>query len=277
MFHDFKTGARALKDNDVGSFFKHSAAGVTNAAGTFFSAIGSSLIQVSGGEMHQSDYGPQGFAGSVKQGAKDLGLGFVEGFTGIVKTPQKGLRENGAKGLALGIVQGVGGILARPAAGVFKFVGSIGQGVHGEVVGAHKAEPIRYTRYLPSSKNITPYDERTSFYQYLCWNGHNEVDFPQDFILLEREGVPSLLFIVTVSYTLLCFELTNKREHTLKLKFRCRELEVKGMKLVLEEIEKLPQMDAGEISSLCRNFLENVYLEISRYNKEAGSMNQYFL
>jgi len=277
MFHDFKTGARALKENDVGSFFKHSTAAVSNSAGTIFSAIGSGLIQVSGGEMHSSETGPQGFKDSVKQGAKDLGLGFVEGFTGIVKAPQKGLRENGAKGLGLGILQGVSGIVARPAAGVFKFVGSIGKGIHGEVVGAHKALPMRYTRYLPSSRNIVPYDGVLSFYQYLCWKGHDDIDFLQDYLLLEKEGTSSLLLIVTVNYTLLCFNVFKKSSAERKLKFRRGQLELKGKDLVFQEIEELPQMDYPDIREQVRNFLENLYSEITRSNNESKKNSQYIL
>ena len=94
---------------------------------------------------------------------------------------------------------------------------------------------------------------------------------------MEKEGLPSLLLIVTVNYTLLCFDVYKHSSANLKLKFHCGELELKGKGIVFDMIEELPQMDYPDVKEQVRNFIENLYCEILRSNNESRKNSQYIL
>ena len=59
----------------------------------------------------------------IKSSAVAAGLGVVDGITGIVSQPVKGIKKEGIKGLFKGVTRGMIGLFLKPAAGVLEAAG----------------------------------------------------------------------------------------------------------------------------------------------------------
>ena len=57
------------------------------------------------------------FNSGIRIASKELGLGLVDGITGLVMQPMKGAEKGGAGGFVKGVGKGIGGLVAKPAAG----------------------------------------------------------------------------------------------------------------------------------------------------------------
>jgi len=71
-----------------------------------------------GDEVRQVDK-VTGFNSGMKTAAKEFGLGFYDGLSGLVTQPLKGARKEGAAGFLKGVGMGVGGLVLKPGAGTF--------------------------------------------------------------------------------------------------------------------------------------------------------------
>ncbi|KAH7045850.1 hypothetical protein B0J12DRAFT_627325, partial [Macrophomina phaseolina] len=74
-----------------------------------------------------------GIASGLKEAGKELGLGFYDGFTGLITQPIKGAIHEGPIGLAKGLVWGSLGVLIKPGAAVFGLPGYSFKGIYMEL------------------------------------------------------------------------------------------------------------------------------------------------
>ncbi|EOD46266.1 putative glycosyltransferase family 1 protein [Neofusicoccum parvum UCRNP2] len=74
-----------------------------------------------------------GLASGLKEAGKELGLGFYDGFTGLITQPIKGAYHEGPVGLAKGLVWGSLGVLIKPGAAVFGLPGYGFKGIYMEL------------------------------------------------------------------------------------------------------------------------------------------------
>lgn len=74
-----------------------------------------------------------GIASGLKEAGKELGLGFYDGFTGLITQPIKGAYHEGPVGLAKGLVWGSLGVLIKPGAAMFGLPGYSFKGIYMEL------------------------------------------------------------------------------------------------------------------------------------------------
>ncbi|EGX96337.1 glucosyl/glucuronosyl transferase, putative [Cordyceps militaris CM01] len=85
----------------------------------------------------------------IKVAGKELGYGFFDGISGLVRQPLHGAEKEGAVGLVKGFGKGIGGLILKPAAGIFGLPGYAMQGVHAEF-GKHMSRSVY--NYIISSR-----------------------------------------------------------------------------------------------------------------------------
>ncbi|KAJ6783777.1 hypothetical protein PWT90_07682 [Aphanocladium album] len=85
----------------------------------------------------------------IKVAGKELGYGFFDGISGLVRQPLHGAEKEGAVGLVKGVGKGIGGLILKPAAGIFGLPGYAMQGMHAEF-GKHMSRSVY--NYIISSR-----------------------------------------------------------------------------------------------------------------------------
>ncbi|KAJ3486582.1 hypothetical protein NLG97_g6585 [Lecanicillium saksenae] len=85
----------------------------------------------------------------IKVAGKELGYGFFDGISGLIRQPLHGAEKDGAVGLVKGVGKGIGGLILKPAAGIFGLPGYAMQGVHAEF-GKHMSRSVY--NYIISSR-----------------------------------------------------------------------------------------------------------------------------
>ncbi|ORX93206.1 hypothetical protein BCR34DRAFT_594746 [Clohesyomyces aquaticus] len=100
---------------------------------------------------------PKLYGGSgVRTAAKELGLGFYEGMTGLVTDPYKGAKKEGAAGFVKGIARGIAGVPLRVMGGVFAFPGYAMKGLYQEAL---KEKGAAVQNYIIAARISQGYDE----------------------------------------------------------------------------------------------------------------------
>ncbi|KAK8888552.1 hypothetical protein M9Y10_033283 [Tritrichomonas musculus] len=92
----------------------------------------------------------------VQRGFQQFGKGLLNGVTGIIMKPVKGLKKDGAKGFFIGLGKGVGGIITDPLAGVI----DASNGIVGEIKNAlsESRDSMRFPRVF-NNIQIQEYDD----------------------------------------------------------------------------------------------------------------------
>ncbi|KAF1988668.1 glycosyltransferase family 1 protein [Aulographum hederae CBS 113979] len=73
------------------------------------------------------------FKSGVRTAAKQFGLGFYDGITGLVTQPISGARKEGAVGLMKGFGKGIAGVALKPGAAIYGIPGYAMQGFYKEI------------------------------------------------------------------------------------------------------------------------------------------------
>lgn len=60
---------------------------------------------------------PRNVADGLAKGTRSLGLGMLQGVSGLFVQPARGYRESGALGLCKGVGKGIVGVAVKPTAG----------------------------------------------------------------------------------------------------------------------------------------------------------------
>ncbi|TGO38548.1 hypothetical protein BHYA_0072g00110 [Botrytis hyacinthi] len=100
-------------------------------------------------------------SGSIK-GAKSMGFGVVDGFTGFFTQPIKGAIQEGGKGFLKGVGKGTAGVITKPASGIFGLVSypalglykSLSTSTHHGTQGAILLAQREYGTYLAMTQQI---------------------------------------------------------------------------------------------------------------------------
>lgn len=85
------------------------------------------------------------FKSGMATAAREFGLGWYDGITGLVTQPYRGVKKHGAKGLPGAIGKGVGGLILKPSAGEqlpFSFYFCINRDIGTFGVGGYMCEGI---------------------------------------------------------------------------------------------------------------------------------------
>jgi hypothetical protein len=96
------------------------------------------------------------FSSGLQTAGKELGLGFFDGVTGLVKLPIQGAKDDGAKGFIKGVGRGVAGIVVKPSAGIYALPGYTMMGVYKEFQ-KHLGEGV--ATYILSARIAQGFDE----------------------------------------------------------------------------------------------------------------------
>jgi hypothetical protein len=96
------------------------------------------------------------FSSGLQTAGKELGLGFFDGVTGLVKQSIQGAKDDGAKGFIKGVGRGVAGIVVKPAAGIYALPGHTMMGVYKEFQ-KHLGEGV--ATYIRSARIAQGFDE----------------------------------------------------------------------------------------------------------------------
>ncbi|KAK3044534.1 hypothetical protein LTS18_001007, partial [Coniosporium uncinatum] len=96
-----------------------------------------------GDEVRQVDK-VTGFNSGMKTAAKEFGLGFYDGLSGLVTQPLKGARKEGAAGFLKGVGMGVGGLVLKPGAAIYGIPAYTMKGIHAEIQKQYGASTNNY-------------------------------------------------------------------------------------------------------------------------------------
>ena len=130
---------------------------VSRLSGTWYVGLrGFSGRQVS--ESNLDD--PHSVGSGLYNGTKSLGLELVQGTTGIVKVPQKTIRDSGKtfNSCVKGTCKGLIGFGMSPFTGLLKMVYSFSTGVKNQSGDIIPANRFRFPRYFNDMNVMEPYD-----------------------------------------------------------------------------------------------------------------------
>ncbi|KAF2203330.1 UDP-Glycosyltransferase/glycogen phosphorylase [Delitschia confertaspora ATCC 74209] len=111
-----------------------------------------------GDEVRQVDK-VTGFQSGVKTAAKELGLGFYEGITGLVMDPVRGAKKEGGVGFVKGVGKGIAGVPLRVMGGVFAVPGYAMKGLYQHALNG-RGENIQ--KYIIAARISQGNDEATN-------------------------------------------------------------------------------------------------------------------
>ncbi|OCL12779.1 glycosyltransferase family 1 protein [Glonium stellatum] len=92
----------------------------------------------------------------LKTAAKEFGIGFYEGMTGLVKDPYQGAKKEGAGGFLKGIGKGIAGVPIKTMAGVWAVPGYTFKGIYQEL---QKEKGATVQNYIIAARMAQGYDD----------------------------------------------------------------------------------------------------------------------
>ncbi|EYC32490.1 hypothetical protein Y032_0003g1609 [Ancylostoma ceylanicum] len=162
----------------VQSMFGHAVGGAAGAVGRITGTVGKGVAALTFDAEYQRkrqedlNRKPQSFGEGMARGVKGLGMGVVEGITGVVTKPIEGAKQEGGLGFVKGVGKGLIGVVTRPVSGVVDFASSTMHSVR-TVAGAGKeAGALRPPRVIRPDHIIRPY----SHYEALGFKIFNDTD-----------------------------------------------------------------------------------------------------
>ncbi|KAK6731863.1 hypothetical protein RB195_007989 [Necator americanus] len=149
----------------VQSMFGHAVGGAAGAVGRITGTVGKGVAALTFDAEYQRkrqedlNRRPQSFGEGMARGVKGLGMGVVEGITGVVTKPIEGAKHEGGLGFVKGVGKGLIGVVTRPVSGVVDFASSTMHSVR-TVAGAGKeAGALRPPRVIRPDHIIRPYSQ----------------------------------------------------------------------------------------------------------------------
>ncbi|VDM68157.1 unnamed protein product [Strongylus vulgaris] len=145
--------------------FGHAVGGAAGAVGRITGTVGKGVAALTFDTEYQRkrqedlNRRPQTFGEGMARGVKGLGMGVVEGITGVVTKPIEGAKQEGGLGFMKGVGKGLIGVVTRPVSGVVDFASSTMHSVR-TVAGAGKeAGALRPPRVIRPDHIIRPYSQ----------------------------------------------------------------------------------------------------------------------
>lgn len=165
----------------ISSFGFKTLTGITGSFGMFSGSIGRglSLLTLDRAYQHERRIDrarnkPRGVGSGLGLGFTQFARGILDGFTGVVTQPAKGLRSTGVRGFFKGVGLGVTGLLLKPLVGFTDIFTSSLEGARqaaakGSIFGneTQDIEPIRPPRLIPEDLTLRPYDFNSALGQSL--------------------------------------------------------------------------------------------------------------
>ena len=100
-----------------------------------------------------------GIQSGLRAAGEEFVYGIYDGWTGLVKHPYQGAKEDGALGFAKGVGKGVGGFVLKDLAAVFGPFGYTLKGIHKELIkGRQPTAFIRKARIIQGQKDMYALD-----------------------------------------------------------------------------------------------------------------------
>jgi len=148
------------------SLLKNSILGVFGSAAKITGSLGSGVAMLSMDEEYQEKRlqkkhkQASNVVTGVGAGLFELGVGILDGITGIVTEPIKGAVEEGGSGFVKGLGRGLLGVVVKPAVGVFDLASRTTEGIHNtpDALFTIKVEPKRFPRHFPPDNKLLPFN-----------------------------------------------------------------------------------------------------------------------
>ncbi|CAF4190264.1 unnamed protein product [Rotaria sp. Silwood2] len=157
------TGVRALFGSAVG--------GAAGAVSKITSVLGKGLATLTFDEDYKASRVRRKEPGAttashIAVGGKNVVMGFVHGFTGVVTKPIEGAKDSGASGFFKGLGKGFIGLVARPTGGVVDFASSSFDLIKRTAQQEELVRRVRYPRHINPDGLVRPYiaHEAMGFY-----------------------------------------------------------------------------------------------------------------
>ncbi|OMJ76662.1 hypothetical protein SteCoe_23935 [Stentor coeruleus] len=173
---------------------RHTVHGLFKSVGTLTGGIGRFLTALTLDSKFQTkmrvlkNRRADNFGDKLKIGFKQLSYGFVQGITGLVTAPIEGIKQGGFPGLLKGIGKGIIGTVAKPTASIVGTVSDAFSGIGNIAKKKHNVrytERSRYPRSFNSDRILRPYDETSSYGQFLLAKAKRAVTYEKILCLLE--------------------------------------------------------------------------------------------
>lgn len=183
----------SLLQGSVG-LVRHTVHGLFKSVGTLTGGIGRFLTALTLDSKFQTkmrilkNRRADNFGDKLKIGFKQLSYGFVQGITGLVTAPIEGIKQGGFPGLLKGIGKGIIGTVAKPTASIVGTVSDAFSGIGNIAKKKHKVrytERSRYPRSFNSDRILRPYDETSSYGQFLLAKAKRAVTYEKILCLIE--------------------------------------------------------------------------------------------
>lgn len=214
LFHDPSEGgttspqefSRNISSGE--SFARKTFYGLFNSASSVTKGVGSGISYVSMDSEYRKSRiemkrrkKPTDVLQGLEFGVKEFGSGVLEGISGIIEQPIKGLESEGVEGMFKGIAKGLLGFVVKPTVGVIDMVQRTTEGIKNTANVNNEPDRTRLPRYIPFGSHIQVYDEEKAKLQYLL---HTIDDFKytkshfwddQNVILLNKNSAEVKLLI----------------------------------------------------------------------------------
>ncbi|KAK8845840.1 hypothetical protein M9Y10_020763 [Tritrichomonas musculus] len=189
----------------------------------------------------------------IQRSFQSLGKGLLNGFTGVVTKPAKGLKEDGAKGFFIGLGDGISGIVTEPVAGFI----DVGTGLIDEVKNSlsEHCNPMRLTRVF-NNIQIQEYDHISAICQIQYQRFVKNYD---DYFVYFINGGDKLIGITETS---IIFFVYNDQANNLFKKYKVNKIRQ------ISEIENVCAMD----DHLILNFNDENNFDIKCPSKEVSDI-----
>ncbi|EGC32416.1 hypothetical protein DICPUDRAFT_155606 [Dictyostelium purpureum] len=155
------------------SLAKHSVYGLFDSGAKFTSSAGKALSTMSMDQRFilERQYiigeSPNNFMQGLILGGRAAKTAVYRGFSGFVRLPYEGGKEQGAKGVFKGIGKGTAGLVLKPVAAGFDFVSKVSEGIKNSTQLNIERKRIRFPRPLFSDSPLETYDSAESYGNFL--------------------------------------------------------------------------------------------------------------
>lgn len=133
-----------------------------------------------------------GYKSGLRAAGEEFGYGIYDGWTGLVKHPYHGAKQEGALGFVKGMGKGVGGFVLKDLAAIFGPVGYTMKGIHKELVkDKQPTHFIRQARMIQGQRDLRVLDagEREEAVKMVCKGWHIIIDIRTDFEEIKHHGI----------------------------------------------------------------------------------------
>uniref|UniRef100_A0A061SMK5 Vacuolar protein sorting-associated protein 13 family protein n=1 Tax=Tetraselmis sp. GSL018 TaxID=582737 RepID=A0A061SMK5_9CHLO len=161
IVHGPEVFARGVKAGTV-SLLQKSAYGIFHSMGQVTGGMSKGLASLTMDKVYMQRFRrrPVSAQEGIRQGAHDLGVGFYEGFTGIVADPMRGAEAAGVKGFVKGLATGLTGVVVKPTAGMLEFASKAVAGIGGGIKSWGDEGTTAHQRFrVPRTFGLSPSPE----------------------------------------------------------------------------------------------------------------------